>query len=207
MARFGSRCFHLLKHLQILLLLCLHLRVSILLRMLVQVLILAFERVETTLYTPAAKIVQTLLLLWLLGCDFVSTFGVLAEVVRFYRCRDYIMIHVVFPKRGTFRYLQIRLHSLLTSQRVVKSDGRGWLCRETCIVMTLLEVLDLSRFAFLCILQQFLLQHLLQSVGALDLIVAPFIVHDALVTSQALLKRRNALFYSFERLNSRRTLA
>lgn len=74
----------------------------------------------------------------------VATLRVPTEIVRFDGCCDHLILHIVFPEGSALGHFQVRFHSLLSSQRVVKRAGcYDGLILEASVVIVTLEVLNL----------------------------------------------------------------
>ena len=100
-----------------------------------------------------------------------------------------LIFDVVFPKWRSLRNFEEGLHGLLSCHSFVKRIGGDvGLGREARVVMALLEVLRFQLTTFLSVLLYALLKFDFQSVRPLDLIVAPFIIHDTLIAIDALLQ-------------------
>ena len=138
----------------------------------------------------------------------MTIFRVFAEIVSFDWGADHLILDIVLPEGCTLWDLKKWLHGLFARDYVFKGPRRdgGLVLLEAREVVTLHEVFHLQGLAFRGALFELVLQHHLQSVGALDLVVAPFIVHNALVASQAFLQGCLLGSHTWQRRSPRRLI-
>jgi len=155
----------------------------------VQVFVFLLKGFKSAMNPTAIELGQVFLGLRLDDVLAVARFGVLADRVSFDGHRDHFVFDVVLPEGSTLWQLYKRLHGLLTRHRLVKRKRCLLLVvDETRVIVALREMLSLELSTFLCILLYALIELNLQSIGPLDLIIAPLVVHHTLITRQAFLQ-------------------